>query len=374
MEKQTRSLPHLLITALFVGILLSFSLFYLIHSASERETAMADTCLDGTRITGEDFSARFERAVYQNADTLSRIREHQFLLFHALSDHNVIVGEDNFLFEIADNDYDYNYLEDYLGNVSFTEEEHAAILSLLQKRASSYETRGAAYLLVVIPNAQTVYGENMPTYLGTPDQTRLTRLGDYLAENGFDGFLDLTEDFLAQKSDHLLYNNTENSLNSLGIYYAYRAICEHFADGITGAVSPIPYEKLSFYQHRTSGKSIARRAGVEDVVTNLTVSLSNSTPKNYLTTHQSGSVTQTALSESDLPLGMADTPPILLQFTNQWERLQSEPFFSNTFKRVTYQTNWRDDPDTFALAQPSLVVQFVYENELSWLLPRDFDT
>ncbi len=372
MEKQTRSLPHLLITALFVGILLSFSLFYLIHSASDRENAVADTCLDGTRITGEDLPARFERAVYQNADTLSRIREHQFLLFRAISDQNVIVGKENFLFEIADSEYSYNYLEDYLGNVTFSDEEHAAILSLLQKRAASYEQRGAKYLLVVIPNAQTVYSENMPAYLGVPKKTRLSRLGEYLTQNGFNGFLDLSEDLLAQKSDQPLYNNTENSLNSLGVYHAYRAVCKHFEGGITGAVSPTIYEDLSFYQHHTTGKAIARRAGVADVVPNLTVSLSNNTPKYYLTVHQTGRVTQTTLREGDLPLGMTETPSVLLQFTNQWERLQAEPFFSNTFKRVTYQTNWTDDPDTFALAQPSLVVQYVYENQLSWLLPRDF--
>ena len=128
---------------------------------------------------------------------------------------------------------------------------------------------------------------------------------------------------------------------------------------------------ISFYQHHTAGKEIARRAGVSDVVYNHTVSLSNNTPKNYLTPYQTGRVAQTALREGDLPLGMTETPSILFQLTNQWERLQAEPFFSNTFKRVTYQTNWTDDPETFALASPSLVVQFVYENELSWLLPRD---
>ena len=371
MEKQTRSLPHLLITALFIGILLSFSLFYLIHAASDRENAVADACLDGTRIEGTDLSARFRRAVFQNADTLSRIREHQYLLFHAISDPGVIVGKDNFLFEIADSEYDYNYLEDYLGNVRFSDAEHAAILSLLQKRADAYEARGAKYLLVVIPNAQSVYGEKMPSYLAPPTETRLSRLGEYLQECGFDGFLDLTETLLAQKSDQPLYNNTENSLNAPGVYHAYRAICERYADGITAAVVPTPYEKLSFYQHHTTGKSIARRAGLENVVHNLTVSLSNSISKNYVTTYHSTNVTQTTFFESDLPLGMTDTPSILLQFTNQWERLQAEPFFSNSFKRVTYQTNWIDDAEIFAMASPSLVVQFVYENQLSWLLPRN---
>ncbi len=374
MEKQERSLSHLLITALFVGILLSFSLFYLIHAAGERQNAVADTCMDGTRITGEAFSARFERAVYQNEATITRIREHQFLLFRATGGQNVIVGEDNFLFEIEDSEYKYNYLEDYLGNVDFTEKEKAAILSLLTRRADSYEQRGAQYLLVVIPNAQTVYSENMPAYLGEPSETRLSRLEDYLSQNGFDGFLNLTDYLIASKSGQPLYNNTENSLNSLGVYYAYRAVCEHFETSFTAGLVPAPLDTFSFYQHRTTGKSIARRAGVEDVVQNLTVSLSGATRKNYTTLYQSGPVTQTVLQRDALPRGTSTTPSVFLQFTNQWERLQAEPFFSNTFERVTYQTNWIDDSAIFTMAQPALVVQFVYENQLSWLLPRDSAT
>ena len=370
MEKQERSLSHLLITALFIGVLLSFSIFFLIHAANERQNAVAETCMDGTHIQGESLPNRFERAVYQNADTISRIREHQFLLFHATSDQNVIVGEDKFLFEIEDSEYKYNYLEDYLGNVAFTEKELSAILSLLRRRADSYEQRDSKYLLVVIPNAQTVYNENMPTYLGAPTQTRLSRLCAYLTENGFEDYLNLTDYLIANKSTQPLYNNTENSLNSLGVYYAYQAVCEHFESSFASGLITPPPSNYSFYQHRTTGKAIARRAGIEDVAQNLTVSLSGATEKNYLTPYQSGPVTQTLLLK-EAASNTQSRPSLLLQFTGQWERLQSEPFFSNTFDHVTYQTNWIDDPEVFEMAQPSLVVQFVYENQLSWLLPRN---
>ncbi len=371
MEKQERSLSHLLITALFVGILLSFSLFFLIHAANERQNAVAETCMDGSQIQGQSLPDRFERAVYQNAATISRIREHQFLLFRATSGQNVIVGEDNFLFEIEDSEYKYNYLEDYLGNTAFSEKELAAILSLLQRRADSYEQRGAKYLLVVIPNAQTVYSENMPAYLGTPSQTRLSRLCAYLTENGFEDYLNLTDYLIANKSAQPLYNNTENSLNSLGVYYAYQAVCKHFENSFTSDLLTAPPDTFSFYQHHTTGKAIARRAGVEDVVQNLTVSLSGATEKNYFTSYQSGPVTQTLLLKEAAARNATSTLSLLLQFSDQWERLQSEPFFSNTFERVTYQTNWIDDPEIFEMAQPALIVQFVYENQLSWLLPRN---
>ena len=62
---------------------------------------------------------------------------------------------------------------------------------------------------------------------------------------------------------------------------------------------------------------------------------------------------------------------MLLQFSNTWERLQIEPFFSNTFSKVTYQTDLSDNPAIFEAAQPRVVIQFIYENQLSSLLPTE---
>ena len=371
MDKESRSLGHLLITAIFIGILLSFSIFYLVQTAMGRETDVTDTCLDGSVIGGEDFLNRFNRSVYQNADMLAMIREHQFLALNAVSGENVIVGDDDFLFEIRDTEYEYSYLDDYLGLEAFTEEEHAAILSLLQRRTESYRERGAQYLLVVLPNAQTVYSENMPAYLGNIAPTRLARLEEYLAANGFENLLDLTDALIEAKSSGTLYNNTENSLNSLGIYHVYVEVCEYFSEGIMSSVRVIPRGDLSFYNHLTTGKAVARRAGISDVALNLTVSLGNNAPHHYLTPYRTGRLTQTKLHDGDLPLGMADTPSLLLQFSDKWDRMQAEPFFSNSFKKVTYQTDWIDDAESFQLASPSVVVQFIHENQLSWLLPRN---
>ena len=126
MEKETHSLSHLLITAIFIGILLSFAIFYLVQTAMGRENNETATCLDGSVIHGDDVLAQFNRAVYQSADTHAMIREHQFLLLGTVSGENVIIGDDDFLFEIRDTEYDYSYLDDYLGKERFTEEEHAA--------------------------------------------------------------------------------------------------------------------------------------------------------------------------------------------------------------------------------------------------------
>ncbi len=369
MEKE-KSFFHLLVTALFIGILLSFAISYLICTVYEHDHDVAPACLDGTVIEGESFPARFERAVYQNQKSLSRIREYNYLLFHSVNDPGVIVGRDNFLFEMQNTENGYHYFDDYLGASAFDEKELSAILALLQHRKQSYAERGSQYLLVVLPNAQTVYSENMPAYMGDIEKTRLDALDEYLQANGFQSFLNMTDTLLDHKSRGLLYNNTENSLNSMGLYYTYRAVCEYLGNEFAIRV-PMPTH-YDFYTHRTTGKTLSQQVGLSDTISNLTVSLANTDIRGYTTVYQSRYADKTVLNGEEHPLGARETPSILLQFPGMWERLQCEPFFSNVFSTVTYQTNWYDDPEVFAEATPAVTIQFIYEYQLSALLSRDY--
>ena len=369
MEKE-KSVFHLLISAFFIGILLSFAIFYLVCTVFDYSHNVADTCIDGTQIEGNDLFSRFDRAVYQNEQSLARIRESNYLLFRSVNDPNVIVGRADFLFEIENSAYDYNYVQDYLGACAFDEKELAAVLALLESRRQTYAARGSNYLLVVLPNAQTVYSENMPPYLGNIEQTRLSRLEEYLTENGFDAMLNMTDDLIAYKQKGILYNTTENSLNSLGLYCTHLSVCNYLSENYD-IHPPLPTH-YGFYTHRTAGKSISQKAGLSDTIYNLTVSLANANIRGYDTVYQSRYAAKTVLNGQEHPLGAMETPSILLHFPGLWERMQAEPFFSNVFSSVTYQTNWHDDPDTFEQAEPQVVVQFIYEYQLSALLSRNY--
>lgn len=368
--KKEFSLYHLAVVTLFIGILVSCAIFYLTEALLQPRSDIATECLDGSRVEGDGIFADFKRAVYQSVQRQEQIRADRYQLFGIVDDSNVISGKESFLFEIYDEENDYSFLDDYLGKLSFTEEESARILSELQRRKASYAARDAEYFLVILPNAQTVYQENMPAYLGGIRETRLDRLEEYLLAQGFTDFADLTDELISCKSAGPLYNNTENSLNALGLYYTYISVCEYFDPAIMEKTRVIPRGDLSFYQHLTTGKAVARRAGLSDVVLNLTVSLSDNTKSNYRIMQNTGLITQTVLLPFEYPLGVTETPHLLLQFSDEWERLQAEPFFSNTFSNVTYQTNLADDAAIFAQAQPRVVIQFIYENELSWLLPN----
>lgn len=361
------SLYHLIMLTVFVGILLTGAIFYLVTAAIGGENNLTDACFDGTVIEGTDPFSALDRAVYQNTTSLKRVRNYQYRVFGIVGTRDVIAGKNDFLFEVEDTENNYNYLDDYLGRLSFTYGESAAILQQLTDRKNTYAEVGAEFLLVILPNSQTVYSEYMPTYLGDIRTTRLDCLEEYLLENGFTDFVNLTDDLLAYKTGEPLYNNTENSLNALGLYYTYRAVCARFQPTVMAKTRVIPRGDLSFYQHLTTGKAVARRAGLSDVALNLTVSLANNTKLNYHIQHADGRVAKTRLLPFE-SVDVSQTPSILLQFSGTWERLQLEPFFSNTFLNVTYQTDLKNDPEIFELARPRVVIQFIYENELSQLL------
>ena len=365
--KKDLSVYQLVIITVFIGLLLSFAIVYLTNTFLGDEPLTV--CYDGSTFEEIDPISTFHRAVYQSEDTLTLVHEYQYRLFGIVNSRFVIAGQNDFLFELEDTQTGYRYLEDYTGNYCFSEAESAAILEGLQRRKATYAERGAEYILVILPNAQTVYSEYMPSYCGPiSDRTRLAVLSDYLTDRGFYDFLDPTAELRAAKGDEPLYNNTENTLNALGLYYVYRTVYAHFSATVSENTAPLTREELNFYQHLTTGKATARRAGLAQVVKNRTVSLSNATPLNYRFVYNEWNAATTIRLPFYIPSEVSGSPELLLQFSGTWERLQIEPFFSNTFSQVTYQTNLLDDPLIFEAAKPKVVVQFVYENELSLLI------
>ena len=367
MEKKSYNTYCFLITALFVCVLLSFTVVLVTGVLFGSEDNIAETCYDGSVIEDGRIGARFLREIYQNKKTAAFIRTVEYRLFGIVGKANVVAGKEDFLFELRREENGYDYLKDYIGRSEFTEEESAAILLELQQREATFKEKGAEYLLVVIPNAQSVYSEYMPSYLGRiSDHTRLSKLGEYLEEREYYSFVDLTQALLAAKSDGLLYNNTENSLNARGVYVAYRAVYGRFSEKVRAVTTPIDGRSLSFVEHRTAGKSIARAAGLEDAVQNNTVSLSNETAIQYTYLKNAEGVIKTQLKPA---VAQGQNCSLLLQFSDNWEKLQSEPFYSNTFKKVTSVTGL--STDTAEAPDATVVIQFIYEYELASLLPTE---
>lgn len=367
MKKQSTKFELCLIT-LFIGLLLTFTIVYAVNATIEKGSLSAQ-CYDGSTIGGNGFFADFNRAAYQDSSTLSLINEYRYRLFGVVDHPNVFGGKEGFLFEIEDTENGYNYIEDYMGKTPFTDAESRTILRALREKKAGYAQRGTQYLLVVLPNAQSVYDEYMPDYLGAiSERTRLAELERFLFENDFQYFLNMTEPLDAERGRGLLYNNTENTLNSRGMYFVYRTICDHISPNVMQNTNVLDYEALDFYHHTTRGKQIAEKAELADVALNQTVSLSNNTKLNYRFVYEAGYASTTQLHSFGQSFDVTSSPSLLLQFGDDWECSQAEPFFSNTFGRVTYQIGYEDSAAIFEQADPDIVIQFVREDELSLLL------
>lgn len=369
MKKRT---CNLIAAALFITVLFSFSVFHLtgVTIPSARGNLPAD--YDGNTFAGDSLFGRFYQSVYQSKSSLQTVRRISYDLFGTVNSDRVVVGQNRFLFPVEDEETGYHYIADYLGLSVFTDEEEQAILDTLLSRRALYRERGAAYMLVVLPANQTLYSEQMPAYLGKgSDNTRLRHLTATCAAAGYNHCYDISNALLAARQIEKmpLCDNTENTLNALGMYYTYLMVLDCFSANAYQTGNVVERDKLTFYQSDTEGRELARLSGLTDVVQNRTISLSNSTYYGYRLLFNTGFAARTVRLPEDYSTLPPGSPSLLLQFTNDRDRLLIEPYFSNTFDYVTYQTNLSDNEDVFEKADPDVVIQFIRENELSLLLP-----
>ena len=331
---------------MFLGIIGTFTVFFGI-------TALTNS--------GDiyEFEKELNSAVYENEDLKNAITELNFKIFHRVDNDNVIVGADGFLFEHTDEKSGYGYLLDYQGELAFSEAELEKIKSNIELRRSAYESAGCEYLLVVIPNSQTVYSENMPFYYGAmSDSRRLSVLSEYLSQSGTDCFFDVTSELLAAKKEGLQYNNTENSLNALGAYTVYSAIIDRL-----GAEKEVVLSPSDFYRHLDTGRAVARSAKIEHIVYNKTVSLSLKIDPRYEVSHQYENFKITTMKGSDVS--------VLVEYGNEWNRVILQPYLSNTFGTVAYKYGYKFSEFANSEAKPDTVIQIVCENELDTLFDEE---
>lgn len=306
----------------------------------------------------------FSDAFYDSEGLKDTISRFEYLIFGSLGSRDIIVGDDDFLFDAGEYGRHYSYLEDYVGADSFSEVELEALANIINLRRVAYQNQGVDYLLAVIPNAQTVYSDYMPSYLGGIGETRLDQLSTYVEERGYECFLN-TADVLKLSRNYsrdILYNNTENSLNSLGEWYVYSAVCDKLESLYGAEGSKVALSELDLYVSYTDGKTLARRAGLSSVIQNKTVSLSNRNDIAYTVENYYGSMVKTEKLPEYRTGG--DCPVILMEFTDNWDRVQLMPYFSDTYDEVAYKSNHQFSGLVTENLKPDVVVQFIREYEL----------
>jgi hypothetical protein len=167
-------------------------------------------------------------------------------LLRRSTDRRVVIGRDGWLF-YTDDDHKPATMADIRGALRFTDAEIRTTERNLMAMREAFAACGMRGLVVIAPNAQSVYGE----YLIDSGIKPVTRLDDLLAHlsapvRGM--ILDLRAPLLAEKAAHPeqpLYFKTDSHWNDLGAFYAYRAIIAALAKtgpvGDTSLAAPENY-------------------------------------------------------------------------------------------------------------------------------------
>lgn len=353
----------LIFSVAFVGVILSFSIYFALTLILRPEYNVNDSYFDGKDVERSDFSV-FDDACLKNRFFHDQIIGTEYKLFGNIFGDDVIRGKNGFLFMGGVNNAGYDYVADYTGDIVMTDDALEVVYRYIDMRSKVYGNRNIKYYLAVIPNSQTVYSEYMPEVYGDiSDERVLTQVGNYLEEKGFDGFIDLTDTMINAKSEGLLYNNTENSINALGAYYAYEGVMRRLTADRAVDDRTMGREFYELYTHFTDGKTAAELAGIASVLQNETVSMSNATEYMYTTVEIFEDI-ETTYTKSEYKYDILLKPSILLEVTGEWDKIQLKPYFSNTFGMASYRASHLYSSSALDNSNPSIVVQVLHEDEL----------
>lgn len=345
-----------LILVVFVGIILTVTVYL---GATALFYAMQGE--NGEILDGDEDFGPFNyvyNAIYNNEELRGVIKSLNYNLFHEVSDTNTVVGSNDFLFEITDNENGYNYFLDYMGETPFSPVELEAITENIRARQTVFEAMGKQYVMVIVPASVTVYSDYVPAPFGRPSQnSRRSQLSAAMADEPY--YLDLTSVLSTATANGQVYNNTEDSLSMYGAYVAFSAVHGYLDDGSVMYGS----ESLKFYTHRTTGKTVARNAGVADIVKNRTVSYTDAYKLAFEVKSDDASA---VITEKTAENGLAGGDVSVTVFADSEKYVYSlMPFFSNTYKNVCYVTELSRDNSSL---DSRLIIEVVSERNLESLI------
>ena len=358
---------------LFIGILLSFLVNFGVSAYLGTEE-LVNSYFDGEEhpdIILSDFSNTF----YLSKEIQNNIIKVDYDLFGRLPTSDVILGSDEFLFPTYDEANDYSYVADYLGAYKPNGTELDIYLNAINDLTKEYKKYGATPYFIVIPNTQTIYSDKMPEYMGgISNNTRLKSITRYFQKRGVINFIDLTDALISAKDKGELYNNTENSLNSRGAYFAYLSITKNLPKDVRDEITEVELTDKDFVKHNTDGKHLARIVSLQNKIKNRTVSLSADFVQKYQTFLKSDDYEMTTV-KIQYKNEVAAYPKVLLQFSDDWDRIIMTDYFSNTFATTMYSIAPRVTKEMLN-KDPHYVFFFIHENELhkfidGSLMPRN---
>jgi hypothetical protein len=241
---------------------------------------------------------------------------------------------------------------------------------VLEARRDWLAQRGVRYLVVMVPEKQTVYPEDLPRKY-RPLQTQGTRLGQlmaYLPTHTDVPVLDLREPLWQAKARDRLYHYTDAHWNARGAYAGYRRIVDKLAFWFPG-MEPWPRSVFKEEVEREPGGDCARLLGLDQELPEENLKLTP-TPEHPLRTQGTTEGFPPGPSCIAPPFAMFQADPHLPRAVVFGDSFTAGmvPFLSQHFQRIAYY--WQVFP-TFDVAavvreHPDIVIQEMVERKLQY--------
>ncbi len=254
----------------------------------------------------------------------------------------------------------------------FTPAELEAYRQTLEARRDWLAARGIPYLMVILPNKDTIYPEFMPAaYNKVNPRSRLDQLMGYMKDHSNVSILDLREDLLRAKQVERVYDVTDSHWNARGGYLGYERIMQALKRWFPLAAA-VPRSELRAVVVHGPGGDLARMLGIADRMPEERMTL---VPRDGWHFRYSDDrfplAARTAYPELTLATERTDAKlPRAVLFRDSFAA-QLIPFLAEHFQRLL--CIWDKDFDRAIIEheRPGVVIQEVVERALEQPLPLD---
>lgn len=265
----------------------SYLIFYpfLVNLAASNEELLDNRPLHNkptelTRNFAKDFEAYYNDTFAGRKKLLKKYGKIQYKL--GIDNGITIQGQNGWAFYDSAKVPDGYTLIDYFGEVRFTEEELQQMASGIKKARDFYAKQGIDYIIVIAPNKEAMYAENMPERLQKQrksDQSRMDLAVEYLQKHTDVKIINFKDALMKAKASMPMeiYFPKDSHWNEVGAYVGYQNMAEYlnrFGYGLPAV--PLRPEMVAAAGSQESDLDVA---GIKDI--NYKVSfLERQEPKN----------------------------------------------------------------------------------------------
>lgn len=278
-----------------------------------------------------------------------------------------IIGRDGWLYFAGEDESFQKY------QPPFSAAELRDLTSTIERRKVGYEKNGTRFFILVPPDKQSIYPENLPEPQLTWSKTNLydQLLRHFTAHSSFDVFVDAKGPILSEKKTGAkIYYQTDTHWNDRAAWQAYLAVMARLRKD-DHEVLGISAMDISWVPRSHSGDLVTSQLGVPRLYEETSEFLvPRFAPSAVMRTEERefhGAPLNYPALISDSPRGI----PRTVLFLRDSQLIPLIPYFSESFRRVVYLNHW-EKAETInkiiAAEKPDIVIHELVERALRALV------